>query len=581
MPEISVTAPDGSPSAMKKQVPMNDAMRGVDLDLEKDPEEGKLTFMEAVGMNIMNMFGTGPLITIPYCVASVDPMGPHAIWGYGVACIACICDSFVWSEIGSMWPESGGPYVYLRNLYGPKRWGRLVSFIFVWQFFISGPAEAASAFIAIAEYLTYFSESTATYGYRVLISYILIAFCFFLLARKLTDIGKAGLVMAGITVVAMIYTIIAGFSHFDTANLATPPGAFSSTSNGIWILALASRFGVYDMTGYYDVCFMGGEVKNPRRTIPLSCISTCSVVAVIYLLCYVAVIGSMPWEGYIHMYTDEYEGTPPGIMALFTEWRFGSTAFAGFITIIVAITIFGSVFSMLVGFVFVPPAAARDGYFYSFFAPSEDKKGDGLPWVSLLFIIGLTMFFSLFSMGIVIEAMCTMIVLVMFCGQSLGLIIYRYTTPEDEQEYGWRMPWFPLPAIIQFVLFFFIFITSETGGHEGSQPVLEMSVGFIAVGFVMFMLRSKYNSTWPFNKEDLDDEDLESEHNIEKVIATSPSSRLTVSPTAYIVQMEDIMMQDSRNVSPVSTPTGRTPQRKVEQPRRHGNNLKVPAREIR
>jgi hypothetical protein len=75
---------------------------------------------------------------------------------------------------------------------------------------------------------------------------------------------------------------------------------------------------------------------------------------------------------------------------------------------------------------------------------------------------------------------------------------------------------------------------------------------------------------------------LESENNIEKVIATSPSSRLTVSPTAYIVQMEDIMMQDSRNVSPVSTPTGRTPQRKVEQPRRHhGNNLKVPAREIR
>ena len=62
---------------------------------------------------MMNMFGTGPLITIPYCVAAVDPFGPHAMIGYAIATIGCVCDSLVCGEIGSMWPCSGGSAVYL------------------------------------------------------------------------------------------------------------------------------------------------------------------------------------------------------------------------------------------------------------------------------------------------------------------------------------------------------------------------------------------------------------------------------------------------------------------------------------
>jgi len=497
-------------------------------DEVEDEEKNKLTFLQACGLNTMNMFGTGPLITIPYCVASVDPMGPHAVWGYGVACIACICDSLVWGEIGSMWPESGGTYVYLRELFGPNSWGRLISFMFVWQFFISGPAEAASGFIAIAEYLAYFTPDTMVYGYRVLISLGLLLVCIGFLFRKLTDIGRAALVMWVITIGAMLFTIIAGYSKFDVENLATPEGAFRNGANSLWIIAAATRFGVYDMTGYYDVCFMGGEVQNPRRTIPLSCIVTCIIVAVIYILCYTSILGSMPWPTFIDEYVDDFEGVPVGIMSKFTDWRFGSPALTGFITIIVAITIFGSTFAMLVGFVFIPVAAARDGYFFSFFAPKETESGDSLPLVSTGFITVLTGIFCFFSIDIVIDAMTTMIVLVMFCGQSLGLVYYRYTTPKDEQPDGWKMPLFPLPCIIQFILFFFIFVTSDAA-FNGDDPVLELSIGFLALGVVMFLLRSKYHGTWPFNSSDDEDQEIEDGKGDDNVICT-PQASLTKSP---------------------------------------------------
>merc|ERR1719188_919789 len=152
-------------------------------------EQGKFTLLQACGFNTMNMFGTGPLITIPYCLAQVDPMGPHAMLGYGVACIACACDSLVWAEMGSMWPKSGGSYVYLRHMYGEHTWGRLACFMYVWQFFISLPAEVASGFIAVAEYLVYFNTQVIDYWPRVGISLVLLLFVGFLLYRKIEDIG--------------------------------------------------------------------------------------------------------------------------------------------------------------------------------------------------------------------------------------------------------------------------------------------------------------------------------------------------------------------------------------------------------
>merc|ERR1719174_2030503 len=104
-----------------------------------------------------------------------------------------------------------------------------------------------------------------------------------------------------------------------------------------------------------------------------------------------------------------------------------------------------------------------------------------------------------FSLELVVDAMTTLMVLVMFLGQSVGLLVYRYTVPEHEQRLGWRMPLFPLPCIVQIVIFFFIWITTDSTLLWGSEnPILEMSLGFILVGPVMFLARAKLREDWPF-----------------------------------------------------------------------------------
>merc|ERR1719440_1082033 len=115
--------------------------------------------------------------------------------GYTLAVVACTCDSLVWSEISTMWPQSGGSYVYLRELFGPQTWGRLASFMFIWQFFVSGPAEVASGFIAIAEYMVYFNEASLQYWPRVAIALSSLFLCSLLLFRGLHDVGRVTLIL--------------------------------------------------------------------------------------------------------------------------------------------------------------------------------------------------------------------------------------------------------------------------------------------------------------------------------------------------------------------------------------------------
>merc|ERR1719210_2266149 len=129
--------------------------------------------------------------------------------GYGVACIACMCDSLVWAELGSMWPVSGAPYVYLRELYGRETLGRLASFLYIWQFWVSCPCEVASGFIAVAEYLVYFNPSVVQLGPRIAISLLLLAVSGFVLAHDVNIIGRVVYLLWIVTIGAILFTLVA------------------------------------------------------------------------------------------------------------------------------------------------------------------------------------------------------------------------------------------------------------------------------------------------------------------------------------------------------------------------------------
>jgi len=468
----------------------------------EDYEEKKLTLYQACGLNTMNMFGTGPFITIPFVVAAADPPGPQALFGYGLAAFACMNDSLVWSELGSMWPESGGSYVYLRELYGRNTWGRLIAFLFVWQIMVSGPMECASGFIATAQYVAYI-DRTYSYLHHSLIAFAMCVATVWALYREIDEVGTITLVLWAFTIAAIIFAIAAGYSTFSYDFLKAPDNAFDDGGKFFISLGIAARFAVYDFTGYYDVNFVGTEVQNPRKNIPIACVTTCCVVAMIFFLVDIAVIGSLEWDpakgGYVKLVQNESEAANY-IMALFCETHI-SRGFAIFFSIIVAITIFGSCFSFMIGLAQIPYTAAKDGYFYEFLS-HEHATYKGLQDYSLLFVGTLSTIFCFVDLKIVIEGMLTMQLLLQFMGQGWGLIWYRYFTPEENQEEaGFSVPLFPIPNIIQLIVFGFIFFTTETYIIHGGTPLLEVAMLFLLAGVIMYLLWAKKNSLWPFDKE--------------------------------------------------------------------------------
>src|SRR5262245_48731072 len=99
---------------------------------------------QAAALNINNMIGIGPFITLPLIVA--DMGGPQALLCWMVGAVIALSDGLVWAELSSRLPGSGGTYVYLREAYGP-RWGRLMSFLFIWKVSFQGTVSAAGGSI--------------------------------------------------------------------------------------------------------------------------------------------------------------------------------------------------------------------------------------------------------------------------------------------------------------------------------------------------------------------------------------------------------------------------------------------------
>src|SRR5881628_2533767 len=109
--------------------------------------------LHATALNMINMIGIGPFITIPLLMTAMG--GPQAMLGWLVALVIVACDGMVWSELGAAMPGSGGSFGYLREAFGPASFGRYMGFLFVWQFVLSGPLEIASGYIGFGDYASY------------------------------------------------------------------------------------------------------------------------------------------------------------------------------------------------------------------------------------------------------------------------------------------------------------------------------------------------------------------------------------------------------------------------------------------
>ncbi len=437
--------------------------------------------LQATALNMSNMIGVGPFITIPLLMSALG--GPQALLGWLVALVIVVADGLVWSELSAAMPGSGGSYGYLREGFGRERWGRFVAFLFIWQFILSGPLEIASGYIGFARYLRYVwpnLQPGGTVAVAMAVGVVNIA----LLYRRIDSIGKLTVSLWVGTLVTTAAVIVTGAAYFDPAvAFDVPPGAFSFSVGFLFGLGAAARVGIYDYLGYYSIAYIGDEVKDPGRVIPRSILISVLAVAAIYLGINLSIIGLIPWREFVpaanHPQADF-------IVSIFMEQAYGSRV-ATLFTALVLWTAFGSVFALLLGYSRIPYAAAVDGTFFKVFARLHATKR--FPHVSLLLIGAIAIAASTLSLGMVIDALITTRILVQFIGQVVALWLLRRNAPGMPRPF--RMWLYPVPNLV--ALFGWIFLFSTAG-----WDVIAFGLGTLLLGVAVFFAWSWHTRRWPF-----------------------------------------------------------------------------------
>jgi APA family basic amino acid/polyamine antiporter len=460
----------------------------------------------ATALNMIDMIGVGPFITMPLVVAAMG--GPQALLGWIVGAVLAICDGLVWAELGAAMPGAGGSYVYLREIYGPKRLGKLVSFLFIWQLSFSAPLSIASGAIGFAKYTAYLLPNLDTqYAARqwslqlpllgplklgwvvagttfLAIGIVLLAML--LLYRRITQIGRISKLLWIVVMATIVWIIFAGLTHFNSARaFSFPPGAFSLDKNFWFGLGAAMLVATYDYWGAYNVCFIGDELKDPGRTIPRAVLLSILLVAGLYLLMNLSVLGVVDWHEVI---AAGGSNNKLYVFSTFMQRIYGSWA-ANLVTIMVMVTAFASVFSLVLGYSRVPYAAALDGNYFKVFARVHPVYQ--FPHVSLLALGGVSMLFCFFPLADVISALVVIRILLQFILQAVGVIVLRIRRPDLPRPF--RMWLYPLPAILAFLGFVYIVIRR----HDALKQVRYAAVILIA-GLIIYAVRAFHNREWPF-----------------------------------------------------------------------------------
>lgn len=431
--------------------------------------ERGLSLTQATAINMIDMVGIGPFITIPYIVGMMN--GPLCLLAWLLGALLAYTDGMVWAELGAKWPEAGGSYVFLQKLFG--KWGKLMSFLFIWQTVIQAPLVIASGAIGFSAYLSYLLPLSVV-GKKA-VSGALVIIIVGLLYRNIKSIGKTSIVFAVITGGTIVWLILSGATHFNAAQAFALPAGMSSyiTPAFFVVLGQSSLKAVYSYLGYYNVCHLGGEIVNPSKNIPKSIFISITVIGLLYLGMQTVVIGVLT--------PAEISASKEHMVSTFFEHIYNHNV-GQVATILVLCIAIASLFSVILGYSRIPYAAAKNGDFFPVFARLHPKHK--FPHVSLLALGGLAFIFSLlFKMQDVITAIVTVRILIQFVSQAIGIIIWHYTKKSEPMPY--KMPLFPVPAIVSIIIWLFILLCSKTIFILGA-------IGIILAGVTLYNIRNYY-----------------------------------------------------------------------------------------
>ncbi len=442
--------------------------------MSKTVLDRKISLLQATAINMTDMVGIGPFVVLS--VVAEIMHGPWFLYAWLAGAFLSFIDATVWSELGATFPLAGGSYNFLKEGFGPK-WGKLMSFLFVWQTMIQAPLVIASAAIGFAQYFTFIVplgdiESKIVSGCVVITIVIL-------LYRNIGAIGKISVMLWMGVLITMACIIGGGLVHGNfLAPIKNINEGINLNSTFAAALGFASVKTMYSYLGYYNVCHLGGEIISPEKNIPRSMFISVAGISVLYLLMNISVASVLPLDTII---------SSPFVVSDYVQALAGPVA-ATIITALILWVAFASVFSATLGYSRIPYAAAKDGAFFKVFAKLHPIKN--FPYVSLLVLGSVAFVFSLlFKIKDVINAILAMRILIQFIGQAVGLILLH--RKKGKNFFKWEMPLFPLPVIVAIILWLCIFFSTTV-------EMMLYGITIIVLGVFAFLLKGKLGKEWPF-----------------------------------------------------------------------------------
>ncbi len=464
--------------------------------------ERRIGLRSAVLFNMLEMIGVGPFITLPLVIAAAGYR--LSVWAWVLGAAIAVADGLVWAELGAAFPRAGGSYAFLREIYGPDRAGNWLSFLYVWQLSFTAPLSIASGCIGLSSFLAVFwpgfeSASMASLPALHYAKFAAAAACLLvtaLLYRNLSSITRLAWVLFAGVIAALTGVIVSGFAHAAaTGGWHMPPAPALPAALAIGGLAQATLIATYDYWGYYNITFLGSEVRRPERAIPRAILLSVLLVSAFYIAMNLAALPSLNDWG--HAAASRAAGSAALRLQLVADIaRSAFGRWAGYtIAALVVWTAFASVFSLQLGYSRVPYAAARDGNYFRFLAAVHPRHG--IPHRSLVALGLVGAFFCFFTLTQVITMLVITRILLQFFLQQIGVILLRIRRPDLPRPF--RIPLYPLPPLAAMAGFAFILINRAHALGE-----LTVAAAIAASGTILYLIRANRLRQWPFAPRSLE-----------------------------------------------------------------------------
>jgi len=432
--------------------------------------------LQSTAVNMLEMIGIGPFITIGVILSAMN--GPQAVLGWFLGAVFSVCDGMVYAELGAAMPGAGGSYIYFREAFNPRSWGRMFSFLFLWETIFVAPLGISAASVGFAEYARYVFPGLNHNGVGALAAGVCVLVAI-LLYRPIKTVGRLSLVMLTVVLAAMFWVIGAGLIHLN-AKMAFdfPPGAFHLSKSFFYGLASATLIAMYNYGGYNNITYLGGEVKNPTRNIPRAIVLSVLVVAVLYLLMSVVIIGTIPWReaAVSHAVVSEFIGK-----------LYGSRA-ASVMTGLILTATLGGIFTMTLGYSRILYAAGAEGNFFKLFGRVHPRGH--FPTVSLAAITAFAIPLCWFSLARLVSALMIIQIVFQFIPQIFAVFAVRRYRKGIHLPF--RMWLYPVPAMIALFGWIYVAATPDQRQYLGSALLL------LLLGLAVYFLWANLLKRWPF-----------------------------------------------------------------------------------